>query len=447
MKEFLEHIKKEAKKFFSIEAKKPIIIYTHYDADGLSSAAILIKTLKIFDKPFILKVVKNLDFEKIKKIKENKEKFSSIIFLDLASSFIDMLKDLENCFIIDHHKINSKENEKIEGFINYRCFSDDFKTSSSIETYYFCSSILPEKEARELRKIALIGFLGDYSFENLSKFTNYFLKESKEEIKIKKGLKVFSYSKPIHKALEFSNIYLPEITGKKEKILALLKEIGIKIKEGERYKTLNDLSEEEISKLITSIAIFKTLENKNVEIIGNIYLVKFFNVLEDAREIVTLINACGRLNKHYLAILFLLEKEKSKKILDRIYFKYKYEIIKGLRLFEKELKNNKKEYIVVNCKDKINPNIIGTICSILINSIDKDFVIVGLARREKDIKFSIRSKVRDVGNILEKVRKNINFNYGCHRKAGGGTIDFHQEEDFIQALTKVLEEEFITIKI
>jgi len=442
MEKFLEHIKEVSKKFFSIESKKPILIYTHHDADGLSSAAILVKTLKILDKPFILKVVRNLDLEEIKKIKENEKKFSRVIFLDLASNFLNELRDMENVFIIDHHKIKG---EKIENLVNYRLFSHELTSSSSIETYYFCCDAI--KEAKELRKIALIGLLGDYSFENLSKFTNLFLKESKNEIKIKKGLKVFSYTRAIHKALEFSNIYLPEITGKREKILEFLKEIGIKVKENDRYRTLNDLSDDEISRLITSIAILRTMENKNIEIVGNIYLVKFFNVLEDAREIVALINACGKLNKPYLGIIFLLEKEGVKKIVEKIYFKYKYEIIKGLRLFEEELKNNDKDYLIVNCKNKINPNLVGTICNMLINTVEKDFTIVGLAYREKDIKFSIRSKKRDVVNILEKIKKNLDFEYGGHEKAGGGTIKFEQEEEFLQVLNKVLEEEYMTIKI
>jgi RecJ-like exonuclease len=443
MEEFLQHIKEVSKRFFSIESKKPILIYTHYDADGLSSAAILLKTLKALDKPFILKVLRNLSEEEIRKIKEQKEKFASIIFLDLGSNFLDELKEIDNIFIIDHHKIKG---EKIPGLINYRTFSENLKVSSSIETYYFCS-FGTEKKMDELKKIALIGLLGDYSFDNLSKLTNLFLNEAKNEIKLKKGLKVFSYTRPIHKALEFSNIYLPGITGKREKILEFLKEIGIKIKENDRYRTINDLSEEEISKLITSIAISRTMENKNIEIIGNIYLVKLFNVLEDAREIVALINACGRLNKPHLGILFLLEKEGIKKTAEKIYFKYKHEIIKGLKIFEEEMKNNDKDYLIVNCKDKINPNIVGTICSMIINSLEKDFTLVGLAYRESDIKFSIRSKKRDVVKILEKVKKNMDFDYGGHERAGGGTIKFSQEEGFLQFLNKALEEEHITMRV
>lgn len=453
--EILDYIKEVAKKFNQIQSNKIIAIYTHNDTDGISSGATLAKGLINLDKKFFIRILKNLDEATIEKIKEETKKFSSIFFLDFGSNFIEKFNEFDiPVFIIDHHYINGEIKKENINLINYRIFGDDFQTSSSILTYFFVLNLNDwcKEIKQQLQKIALFGLIGDCLDGNLSKLSNLFLKESLDAFTIKKGLKVFSYTRPIHKALEYSNnIYIPGITGNMKNVLEFLEKLKIDYKTNGKYKCLNDLTKEEISRLITAIITLRIIDEKDMDILGNVYLVNVFEKIEDAREIATLINACGSLNKGHIALSFLLGKRKSKDLADEIYIRYKHEIIKAIEYFEEEIKKIKDEnFIIVNLKDKINPEIIGTVCSMFINSIPyQNFVVVGMGYREDAIKISIRSKINNATKILEKIKQksNLNFDFGGHEKAAGAIIKFSQENEFIEVLKKVLIEENITIKI
>lgn len=455
--EILTHIEEVAKKFSSIEQKKPILIYSHYDADGITSAAILAKTLNHLDKKFQLKIVKNLDEKIINNIKLNSHLFSSILFLDLGSNFLSFFSDFKcPVFIIDHHNlVGEYDRSKI---INYRTFGDDYETSSSVLSYFFCNYLISRKQTNskiilELQKIALLGLIGDALDNNLSKLSSFFIKLAKESgaIIVKKGLQVFSYTRPIHKSLEYSNIYIPGITGNEDNVIKFLQDLNIEIRNNGTYKTLLDLNEEETSRLITSIATLRITNNENTDIIGNVYIINLFDTIQDAREISTLINACGRLDRHEIAISFLLGDKSSMDLAVELYTKYKYDIIRALKIFEEEMKNKKDgNYVIINVKDRINPNIVGTVCSMLLKSQNKDnFIIAGLAYREDGIKVSLRSNRLDVTRILSMVKEKgkLDFEYGGHKYAAGALVDYIIEEKFISTLKKVLREESLTIKI
>ncbi|MEM2707723.1 MAG: DHH family phosphoesterase [Candidatus Pacearchaeota archaeon] len=452
--EILEYIKDIAKKFNQIENKKLIAIYCHNDTDGICSAAIIAKVFLSLDKKFFVRILKNLKAEEIENIKKESKNFSAIFFLDFGSNFLNLFDEFETpIFIIDHHYIEGEVKKDNINLINYRLFNDDYQTSASILTYFFVSNLreFDKEKKQQFQKIALLGLIGDNLDKNLSKLSNLFLKESENSFIIKKGLKVFSYTRPLYKALEYSNIYIPGITGKIKNVFNFLEQLKIETKINGKIRSLNDLSNDEISKLITAIATLRIMDNRDIDILGNVYLINIFEKIEDAREIATLINACGSLNKGYIALSFLLGKRKSKEIADEIYIKYRYEIIKGIKYFEKEIKKIKDEnFLIVNLKDKVNPELIGTIASMFINSLDfNDFIIIALAYREDCIKVSLRSKTRNVTKILEKIKKksNLDFEYGGHENAAGALIKFSQEEEFLNVLKKVLAEEFMTIKI
>ena len=112
MKKNLElEIKRVALLFLEKTKEKEIQIISHFETDGIVSAAMMIQTLKELDKTFTLKIVKNLEENFIKNLAKNK----ITLFLDLASGNLDDIKeaDLKDVFIIDHHEIAQKIPENI----------------------------------------------------------------------------------------------------------------------------------------------------------------------------------------------------------------------------------------------------------------------------------------------------------------------------------------------
>ncbi|MEM4318650.1 MAG: DHH family phosphoesterase [Candidatus Pacearchaeota archaeon] len=472
--EILDHIEKEAQDFLKFQEtqEKMIAIFSHYDVDGLSSAAVLARTFKNLDIPFFIRIFDSLDKNIIKEIKEKSKNYACIFFLDLASSFIQNLENFDcEVYIIDHHEIEKEKWGKSKlHLINWRMFDDDYATSSSILTYFFSSSLAKaknknseENENGKNEKIALLGLIGDSMDKELSKLSSLFLKIAREKgaIEIKRGLRFFSYSKPIHKAIEFGSVYIPKITGDSANVIEFLHNLGIDIKNGSGYRTLNDLNKDELSKLTTAvITSFSDEKSKSIDLVGNIYLIKLFDTVEDAKELATIINACGRLGKSFVILAFLLGKRKAREIAEQYYAKYKYEIFNGLKYVSRCIENKEnvikgENFIIINAKNVIRTSIIGVICSMLANSClyEQGFVIVGLAHKQDKAKVSVRivesENKLNAFNLLQKVKElsKLEFEVGGHERAAGALLKIEQEKEFLKYLEKVLQEESMTIKI
>src|SRR3989338_6467924 len=85
-----------------ISKKKPIKVISHYDTDGITSAAIFTRALQRWNKKFSLQIVKGLDEQVIQSLPED----HLLIFLDLASGSLDYLKNKKTeVLIFDHHEI------------------------------------------------------------------------------------------------------------------------------------------------------------------------------------------------------------------------------------------------------------------------------------------------------------------------------------------------------
>ena len=167
-------------KFLEESKDREIQIISHFDTDGITSAAIMIQTLKKLDKKFTLKIVKSLEGQFIRKLPKDRIN----LFLDLASGSLHHLKNskLKNIFIIDHHEISSKIQKNIN-IINPQ-LKNKQKISTSCLTYLFCKEIIPEN--KEFAKLAILGMIGDCLEKEIDSLNNGILEES--EIQRKKSL-------------------------------------------------------------------------------------------------------------------------------------------------------------------------------------------------------------------------------------------------------------------
>lgn len=443
MKSSLElKISEIASIFLEKTSNKEIQIISHFDTDGITSAAIIIQTLKNLDRRFNLKIIKNLDKEFIKNLQRNKV----ILFLDLASGSLDYIKEtgLDEVFIIDHHEIIQKIPENVK-IINPQLHEKQ-KISSSGLAYLFSKEINPGD--KKFAKLAVIGMVGDRLEKEIEKFET--LKDD-SEIKRKKGLLIYPSTRPLNRVLEFSsNPYIPGVTGDMVGAIELLREANLSPIKG-RYKSLLELNEKEMEKLTTAIML-RSPKSKDKKIIGEIFLVKLYSQLEDSREISAKINACSRSGKSDVALQFCLEIPSAKKTAEKIYLKYKQELISGLNFIQKAEKIQGENFIIINAKNKIKDTMIGTIASIISNSLlyKEKTTIVAMAfdETEEKIKISARNVGEHGRNVREILQDIISFTggeVGGHEFAAGGIISREKETEFLEYLKKNLEIEVIKI--
>ena len=441
----LTDIKQFSDKFLEHTADKKIHVISHFDTDGVTSAAILTKTLERLEKHFSIQIIKALDQKEISNFPEDK----AILILDLGSGSIDQLAATnKQIFIIDHHEIsNEKIPSNITIFNPHLIASDNFCTAEL--SYLFSKSI--SEENKDLAYLAIIGMIGDIMERNINPIRKKIIKDS--NVILKKGLLIYPSTRPLDKALEFSSRpFIPGVTGNLSGTYELLSETGIE-KIGKKYKALIDLTEREMKDLTTAITL--RLSSKDInDHIGNLFLIKLFNKIEDAREISAMINACSRMGYPQTALLFCLGNSLARKKAERIHIKYKQQIISGLKYIEKQKNLEGREYVIINTKDNVKDTIIGTLASILSfsSTYKEGTVIVAMAYNEDKIKVSTRmvgrnpKSPRNLKQMMDSITHTLGQgDSGGHKHAAGCTIHIDKEREFIDLIKKKLEFELVKV--
>jgi RecJ-like exonuclease len=463
-------VEEAALKFKETLKKEGIIkVITHLDTDGLSSAAILVKALRRLDQQFSVRTLRQLEDKVIENLfaEVKKQKCKAVFFLDLGSNKVEKILALANfcqVIILDHHDINNrdfldciKDNANIL-LVNPELENMDGKISASSVVYNFIRALDDNKDLIQLSQLAILGMIGDMVDKEISKVNKNILEDAKATgMQIKKGLVVFSSTRPIHKSLELnSSIFIPGVSGSQNGALSFLRDIDIPIRTDKGYRTLLDLSEQEMSRLLTAVILARMESSKNQDVVGSIYLLKFNGYVLDAREISTMINACGRLGYPSLALSFLLGSKRAKEKIEFVYSKYRHHLLDGLNYVNAINKIQGKNYAIINAQDKIKDTIIGTVISILASSCvyPEGKVLVGMAyRKDKRVKISARISGRECNGynlckLLEGIVSDIDdVEVGGHPNAAGCLIKQKDEPEFIKRLQKSLEIEEIKIAV
>jgi len=430
----------------AVKKNQPIKLISHFDTDGITSAAIMSRTLERLNVPFSIEILKSLEKEYLENINPD----PLVIFLDLATNMLPHLNTEQQFIIFDHHEISNENISENILLVHPEFFSKEDIASSAI--CYLFSKFISEQN-KDLASLAVIGMVGDMLGKNINRTYQEILTDA--QTVIKQGLLFYPATRPIDRVLENSlSIYIPSVTGSYKEVLGLLKDSGIE-KNGREFKSLSEFSEQEMRNLTTSILLKKVGSNNKSEneIIGNIYLIKFFNRVEDARELSSLINACSRMDNPSIALGFCLGNKDLKNEAEKIHIKYKRSLSAALEYVSTSEKISGHKYLIVNTKDKIKDTIIGTVASIMSFSplYEKGTVIVTLGYREdKKIKVSSRLAGREGKNLHELLSRamsslNPSGEVGGHAKAAGCIINKDQEEEFISQLQNQLEVELIKV--
>ena len=290
--------------------------------------------------------------------------------------------------------------------------------------------------------------VGDIHDQNIGKTYDEIIKDS--DTIIKKGPLIYPSTRPLNRALEYSSSpYIPGVTGSFKGTLELLREANIPKING-NYKSLYELTDEEMANLITAIMLRSTGKTNTDNLIGSIYLIKFQNKLEDAREISALINACSRMDHPEVSLGFCLGNKTFKEKAEKIYRVYKQHLISALKFVSDAEKISGNNYTIINAKDNIKDTIIGTTASIISRSplYEEGTIIIALAYNEDKIKVSARiagRSGRNVREVLSKAVISLGGEVGGHPNAAGCLIEKNKEAQFIQELQKVLDIELVKV--
>jgi single-stranded-DNA-specific exonuclease len=462
---FIKIIQKGLEFFKNIPANEIIRVISHLDADGISSAAIIVNALNNENKEYNLTIYSQITEDLCQKIAE--EEYTYYIITDLGSgqlSAINKFMKNKKILILDHH-IPQCESENNITHINPHLAEIDGSIMISGSGVVFLFSCLLNKKNYDFGHIAIIGAVGDVQensgFKGLNNLILNIAMEHKK-IQVKNELNLFGkQTRPLYKLLEYSsNLEIPGITGSQNASVNFLNQLKIKqTDENDKLRTYCDLTEQE-KKILTEHIIIKRINSGLMDqskVLSKTYeLINEENgTFKDAKEFSSILNACGRMDQAKTGVYACLNDSLYKKEAHQIQKDYKIEIVHGMNWIEKELKQKNNsiietdKYMIINAQNNIMYTIIGTIGSIMTmsNKYPENYYLLSLAHNnfEKTIKVSLRVVGNNEDIDLHKIINNIieklgDGESGGHQHAAGAVIPLHKEEEFLMIAKKEFDE-------
>lgn len=434
-----------------------IIIVSHMDADGISSAALMSLALDRLNIDHRVKFVRMLYQEVIDELELEK----LTIFTDLGSS---QLRNLRRKFknndiiIADHHSPQEEEgwshlthfNAHLEGF-------DGVEEISGAGMAYLMAKEL-DPENTDLAALALVGAIGDVqnAWGRLQGYNQNIAKDGEEIGVLDQETDLLLYGRhtqPIFKALKnLTDPPIPGVSNTVEGCVSMLKDLDIPYKTKKGYRRPVELSDDEKQKLASEL-ITRAITHVPEElteyvpglIIGEVHTLLNENersMLRGADEFSTCINstarheqpligyevAMGDRNVYYRSMLNLLKYHRRC-------------IAEGMTYIDQNgLEEGPEGYIqYFDASDVLKETFVGTIASLTIGHEKSDPYkpVIGIVTKDESAKVSARCskllflKGLDMARAIRAAAETVGGEGGGHAVACGARIDKDKIPQFI----------------
>lgn len=445
----------------------PVRIVSHSDADGIAAGGILSLTAYRSGIPFKTTCEVRLDEEILEDI--SRERFPLIIFSDIGSSYLDIIErhlSGSEVIILDHHPPIEAEGG---GMVHVNPVLHGLDGSRGISgagvAYLFSRHI--DEENRILSHLGVVGALADQQDKGEGKSLIGLNKMIEEEargmglLETRVDITLYGYeTRPLYRALAYTtNPYIPGLSGREDRCLAFLKEIGIELKREGRWRALRDLTEEEKRHLFSALSQHMIQEQCSVEaihdLIGMVYTFKkeeAWTPMRDGREYASLLNACARMERPSLGLAICLgDRGSAVEEAEATLNDYRRKIAEYLDLVREKSSIVEMENIyALSAQGEIDDRIIGVVASILISTgiLKKKMPIVALAKADGGlIKVSGRLTEElamegiNMGEVMMEAAERFSGRGGGHDIAAGAFIQEIYEQEFIRLVDRLVGEQ------
>jgi single-stranded-DNA-specific exonuclease len=442
-----------------------ISVFSHLDADGVAAAGVICKALHRLDARYRVRVMQWMDDKIVAEVLADKPQL--VILTDFGSGYLDILTEkLPNykVVILDHHQVTGNPNNPYIVQLNPHVYGIDGATdvSGSGVTYFAAKALNPANV--DLSPIALVGALGDmqdkYEQRSVKGLNEIIVNDSVAAglVKVEKDLTFFGReTRAIHRMLATTTTpFIPGLSGEEDKALVFLTNLNIPLKQGDKFRALVDLTDEERKRLCSALAdhlLSKGLHAEVDNLIGYIYVFtkeEPNTALRDGREFSVLLNSTGRMDRPSLGIAICMGDrkaalEESNKILED----YRKSINKYLGWVSekpermRELQNT---YVIYG-ENFINEKIIGTVSSIIVSTLannEKPLLAFANIEAENAAKFSGRTteaalrKGVNLGDVMRLASEANGGKGGGHNIAAGAQVPLDKIESFIKTADELV---------
>jgi RecJ-like exonuclease len=438
----------------------------------LAAAGIICSALLRSGARFHLTIIRQLRRKTIQQLVN--EWGDAFVFVDLGSGQIgEISKFMSNSkvFIFDHHP-PMETGSPLFTHVNPRlCDIDGTTMISAAGVAYFVARAMDPSNI-DLSSLAVVGALGDQQDKgeqrSLTGLNAEIVKDAEKAsvVEVSKDIRLFGReTRPIHTTLEYTTEpYIPGLTGNGDACAKLLLNLGIPLKEGESWRTISSLTQEEKTRLVSELVrrmMSKGMDPKDAEsLIGTVYTLTKEDKgtsFRDAREYSSLLNACGRMGFPGLGVATCMgDRCDGLRETQNVLSQYRRKLAEYLEFFEKPNFVKETEHLqYFNGENLMDDRMIGPVTSIAISSriLKSDRPVVALANSEDNfIKISMRAtdqlvkKGIDLGKAIREAIQGIEGEAegGGHDIAAGAFIAKGHEEMFLLHLDDAIKKQLET---
>lgn len=410
-------------------------VVSHNDADGLTSAGIMAQALLRAGICFQISIVGRLDDAVIEEVNRSISGEEVVIFCDMGSGQPELIgKVAADVIVLDHHQPVGQSPAK--AIVNAHLAGIDGATDISASgTCYLVARELAADNV-DLAGLALAGAVGD---KQLFRTANAFILEEalKTEVtSIRKGLKVGDGD--LVDVLAYTIEPFLDITGYPEKTKEFLNQL-------ELSGRIEDLSEEEVSRLANAVAL-KLVRQASPEaieaVIGEVLLLNR-ELVRNVYDFNSILNTCGKQKVYGLAISLCLKDREI--VNDALSLKKEHEMKLALNIRENVEKIRKGE----NIWYVITANAIstGSLASTVVRYLHPELPFICVNESEGILKVSARgtrelvSKGLDLAFALREAAGAVGGSGGGHNVASGAILPIGSEEEFLIIADRIIGEQ------
>ena len=418
-----------------------IQVFSHYDADGVSAAAIMAKALMREGKEFRVTLFTTLNDQNMDIIRSTKA--DCMVITDLGASYIDQFDEMDcDIVVLDHHTIISEA--KRICYANPHLYGIDGMTSGCGATMALLFAVTLNEDNWDLVQIAFAGIAGDRQHINgLSGLNVTLLEEgtARGYIEEMPGSLIPAGDLMTELFLD-TDPYIRGVSGDEEGVSKLLEDCGIA-----HGKSFMDLTEDEKRKLSSLIAVKLTQQGVQLSTLNEIarsrYYLKGMNM--DAEQLSAVLNACGRSGIGGMGIAAGMGDEKAMVTGTELNQESARELVGNVVALDKKGLTQLEH---IQWFDTTDSGYTGMLCGIAMQSIgDPNKPTIGLNQSNDPVNISSRGmwcqldKGVDLAVAMRESCAAVGGSGGGHRIAAGGSIPSDKVQEFLSVLDNMIGEQ------
>ena len=453
-----------------------VLLASHIDADGLTSAAVASTALERAAIPHDVVFKKQLDETEIASIAASEQE--TVLFTDFGSGQLDVISEHEAAgdfdpVIADHHQPADAETEfhlnpLLEGI------NGASELSGAGASYLLARALAAETGDpdgnRDLAALAVVGAVGDMQAVDgeLVGANSAIVEEGGAVGVLEEGTDLALYGKqtrPLPKLLEYaSEVRIPGVTNDEKGAVGFLEGLPVDLHRSDggagdgEWRRWVDLSDDE-KQTVASSLLQRALERgvppgKAERLVGTTYTLTdeaTGTTLRDASEFSTLLNATARYERADVGLAVCLGDrgdafDRARTLLEN----HRRNLSEGLEHVKRRGVDQAEHIQYFDAGDEIRETIVGIVAGMAlgVEGVDGSRPIIAFAEKnDEETKVSARGTGRlvgkglDLSTVMTEASRSVGGDGGGHDIAAGATIPTGEEEPFVEEADAIVAEQ------